>query len=376
MAKYVESERDVELANVLANADSGALCVLANKALGNLCVRYNAGWRPGGSKNPIRRKQLSRKQEQQIHNRLRAKSKSSDVPLLDAYRETDGLWTGEAVSAMECLFWELVSDGTLRQEQAEYGVVHGYRRIVRRSFMRIVRRAERDKLRKMSSIETKVSYSEDGLPEVYGGQWAEDEQYIGKQTAEDNRMLLAEHIVKAVEDKVVDFLSKQKKGKRLLAVASLLAQGLSNRRICAVLRENGTKVSNKTTDRLVVAVHEAYLRARVAYVDSLPDDTDYDPACERIARADQRRIGIGQSIRRELEFNEVRAPQRWTFTAYPDPPSTPIVSACVPFGNAVSTPKEIGTSEPVPDMLSSSFWTPADVAPYQKARMGQRYAAS
>ena len=111
--------------------------------------------------------------------------------------------------------------------------------------------AERDKLRKMSSIESKVSFSEDGLPEVYGGQWAEDEQYLGKPSSEDNRMLIAEHVVKQVEDKVVAFLSKQRKGKRLLAVASLLAQGLSNRRICAVLRENGTKVSFGTVDNFV-----------------------------------------------------------------------------------------------------------------------------
>ena len=85
--KYVESERDVLLANVLAQADGDCLCRLANSAFGALCVRYNAGWRPGGAKNPIRRKQLSRKQEQAVHNRLRARARVSDVPLLDAYRE-------------------------------------------------------------------------------------------------------------------------------------------------------------------------------------------------------------------------------------------------------------------------------------------------
>ena len=353
---YVESESDRVLCEALKAACPDAMAEMANEYLGRLCVRWNAGFRPGGPKKAKAKRQLDGKQEGAVRAKLHrqgsgryqtvpvANTRTTDPPLLECHREGDriirhhngmivyipstqstGMYFGESISAMETCFWEMVVDGTLQREQGEYGIVHGYRRCVRRAFSRIAKRAERERQHRCTSLDTLVSTDVDGMPIAYGsllddGSIAhEDEAMVGRATAMDNEMLLAERVVADAETIVVDRLRGKKNGKTLLAISSWMAEGLSAHQVYGRLRENGTRVGKRTVERMMQDLRAEYAAAIAKMEIELREDTEFEPVSERIGADDQRRAPVPPVIRAKWECNQVKGAHHWTFPDYIEP---------------------------------------------------------
>ena len=260
--------------------------------------------------------------------------------------QSTGMYFGESISAMETAFWEMVADGTLRREQGEYGIVHGYRRCVRRAFSRIAKRAERERRARCTSLDSMVSTDVDGVAIAYGsllddGSIAhEDETMLGRATAADNEMLLAERVVADAETIVINRLRGKKNGKVLLAVSAYMAEGLSAQQIYGRLRENGTRVGKRSVERMLADIRAEYAAAIAAMEVELREDTEFEPASERIGPDDQRRAPVPPPIRAKWECNQVKGAHHWTFPDYIEPKPRDI-TGLVHFGHSLKYKSEI-----------------------------------
>jgi len=375
--KYVESESDRVLHDVLKTACPNVLATLANEYLGRLCVRWNAGFRPGGPKKAKAKRQLDGKREGAVRRTLHRQGAgryqtvpvpntlTTEQPLLECHRDGDriirhhngtivyipstqstGMYFGESISAMETAFWEMVSDGTLRREQSEYGIVHGYRRCVRRAFSRIAKRAERERKVRMTSLDTLVATDVDGVPIAYGSLLAdgtiahEDETLLGRATAGDNEMLLAERVVSEAEMIVVGRLRGKRNGKTLLAISAYMAEGLSAQQVYGRLRENGARIGKRTVERMLADIRAEYAAAIAKMEVELREDTEFEPVSERIGADDQRRAPVPPVIRAKWECNQVKGAHRWTFPEFVEPKPRD-TTGLVHFGHSLKYRSEI-----------------------------------